>query len=392
MSRILFINSVCNGSTGTICKNLYKAAEEEGHTCCIAYGRGNAPEGFNTIKIGNNFDVYMHVLKARVFDASGFGCKRATNEFIKKIDNFKPNIIHLHNVHGYYVDIEILFDYLKEHPEIKKIWTLHDCWAFTGHCVHFEYEKCTQWKSGCLKCPIKTGYPKTYVDNCKRNYIKKKKTFKNVCDLTLVSPSLWLANLVKQSFLNKYPIQVINNGVDTNVFKPTKSNLKEKYHIEDKKVILGVASVWNNKKGLNTFLELSKEIEKDYQIVLIGLSKKQIRKLPDNIIGIERTENVKELVKWYSVAEIYFNPTLEDNYPTANLEAIACGTSVVTFNTGGSPESAFAGTEETIFSYSVDESIEKIRSVTKRINDKTIDVSLGNMINKYLAIYDESGV
>lgn len=393
MSRILFINSVCNGSTGTICKNLYKAAEEDGHTCCIAYGRGNAPEGFNTIKIGNNFDIYMHVLKARIFDAMGFGSKWATKELIEKIDEFKPDVIHLHNIHGYYLNIEILFKYLKKHPEIKKIWTLHDCWAFTGHCAYYTYAKCDKWKSGCVgSCPNKKEYPKTFLSNIKSNYMIKKKLFYGLKNLTIVTPSKWLRNEVVFSCLKDYPILVINNGIDTNVFKHTESNLKEKYHIEDKKVILGVASVWDSRKGLNIFFELSKEIEKDYQIVLIGLSKKQIKELPDNIIGIERTENVKELVKWYSAAEIYFNPTLEDNYPTTNLEAIACGTSVVTFNTGGSPESAFAGTEETIFSYSVDESIEKIRSVTKRINDKNIDVSLGTMINKYLAIYDESGV
>lgn len=175
MSRILFINSVCNGSTGTICKNLYKAAEKAGHKCCIAYGRGNAPEGFNTIKIGNQLDIYMHVLKARLFDASGFGSKHATKQFIKQINEFKPDIIHLHNIHGYYINIEILFNYLKNHPEIKKIWTLHDCWAFTGHCPHYTYLKCYKWKIQCEgQCLNKKLYPKTIFSNVEHNFENKK--------------------------------------------------------------------------------------------------------------------------------------------------------------------------------------------------------------------------
>lgn len=340
MSRILFINSVCNGSTGTICKNLYKAAVEEGHECCIAYGRGEASEGFKTIKIGNKLDIYLHILKARLFDASGFGSKQATKEFIKEIDEFKPDIIHLHNIHGYYVNIEILFKYLKDHPEIKKIWTLHDCWAFTGHCAYYTYTRCDKWKTCCKgHCPNRNEYPKTTFSCVTKNYTKKKNIFSNVENIILITPSKWLKNEVEKSFLKNYKTVVIHNGVDTNIFKPTPSNIKEQYGIKNKKIILGVASVWDKRKGLNTFLELSKEIDDEYQIVLIGLNSKQIKQLPSNIIGISRTENVQELVKWYSAAYVYFNPTLEDNYPTTNLEAISCGTPVVTFETGGSPES-----------------------------------------------------
>ena len=387
MSRILFINSVCNGSTGTICKNLYKAAVEEGHECCIAYGRGEAPKGFKTIKIGNKLDIYLHVLKARLFDASGFGSKQATKELIKKIDEFKPDIIHLHNIHGYYVNIEILFKYLKEHPEIKKIWTLHDCWAFTGHCPHFEYEKCEQWKNECKKCIRRNEYPKSLIDRCNRNYWLKKSSFTNVDNLMLVSPSNWLMNLIKDSFFKEYPIEVINNGVDTSIFKHTESNIKERYGIKNKKVILGVASVWDKKKGLDTFIEISKQLDNEYQIVLIGLNKKQIKKLPSNIIGITRTEKVEELVKWYSAAEVFFNPTLEDNYPTVNLEAIACGTPVITFNTGGSSECTCADESRIVYSGSVNESIEKIKKEKKNKNNQ-FRFNNYNVMNKlYMKIY-----
>ena len=390
MSKILFINSVCNGSTGTICKTLYKAAVEAGHECCIAYGRGEAPKGFKTIKIGNKLDIYLHVLKARLFDASGFGSKQATKELIKKIDEFKPDIIHLHNIHGYYVNIEILFKYLKEHPEIKKIWTLHDCWAFTGHCPHFEYEKCEQWKNECKKCIRRNEYPKSLIDRCNKNYWLKKSSFTNVDNLMLVSPSNWLMNLIKDSFFKEYPIEVINNGVDTSIFKHTESNIKERYGIKNKKVILGVASVWDKKKGLDTFIEISKQLDNEYQIVLIGLNKKQIKKLPSNIIGITRTENVEELVKWYSAAEVFFNPTLEDNYPTVNLEAIACGTPVVTFNTGGSPESAYASKKNIIYMKNINKILNKLINISHRKkNNNNNKMGLIYMTNNYLKNYVE---
>lgn len=385
MSRILFINSVCNGSTGTICKNLYKAAKEAGHTCCIAYGRGDAPEGFNTIKIGNQLDIYLHVLKARLFDASGFGSKKATKDLIKRIDEFKPDVIHLHNIHGYYVNIEILFNYLKQHPEIKKIWTLHDCWTFTGHCSHYTYRKCNKWQTCCDgACPNKKEYPKSWLSNVKSNFKRKKEIFNNVDNMILVTPSKWLKKEVEKSYLKGYLIEVINNGVDTNVFKPTPSNIKQQYGLEDKKVILGVSSVWNKMKGLDTFIELSKELDNQYQIVLIGLNEKQVQQLPSNILGISRTENVQELVKWYSAADVYFNPTLEDTYPTTNLEAIACGAPVITFNTGGSPESAYAD-EDSIVTNDINSIIESIKECSF---DGIINVDSKKMINKYIEEYE----
>ncbi len=385
MSRILFINSVCNGSTGTICKNLYKAAKEAGHTCCIAYGRGDAPKGFNTIKIGNQLGIYLHVLKARLFDASGFGSKKATKDLIKQIEEFKPDVIHLHNIHGYYVNIEILFNYLKQHPEIKKIWTLHDCWSFTGHCSHYTYRKCNKWQTCCNgNCPNKREYPKSWFSNVKSNFSRKKDIFNNVENMILITPSKWLKKEVVKSYLKDYPIEVINNGVDTNVFKQTPSTIKQQYGIDDKKVILGVSSVWNKMKGLDTFIELSKELDDQYQIVLIGLNKKQIEQLPTNIIGISRTENVQELVKWYSAADVYFNPTLEDTYPTTNLESIACGTPVITFNTGGSPESAYANKDKIVTN-----DINSIIKAIKRCSfDRVIDVNLKKMINEYMEEYE----
>ena len=337
--KILQINSVCGfGSTGRIATDLYKVYEEAGHECVIAYGRGSAPEGYKTIKIGSNMDNYMHVAKTRVFDKHGFGSKRATEKFIEEVKEFNPDVVHLHNIHGYYINIEVLFKYLKEVNK-KVIWTLHDCWAFTGHCSHFEYVKCFKWKDGCFECQQKIEYPASKCfDRSKQNYLDKKRLFTSIKDMTIVTPSKWLGNLVKESFLGKYQVEVINNGIDLDIFKPTESNFREKYGLEDKKIILGVASVWTERKGYNYFIELANELDNNYQIVMVGLSKKQKRELPQNIIGITRTSNLEELVKIYSVADVFFNPTLEDTFPTVNLEALACGIPIVSFNIGGGAE------------------------------------------------------
>lgn len=337
--RVLQINSVCGyGSTGRIAIDIYKILEEKGHECLIAFGRGSAPEGLNTLRIGTKFDIYMHAAKTRLLDRHGFGSTKATGEFIKKIKEYNPDVIHLHNIHGYYINMELLFDYLKEANK-PVVWTLHDCWAFTGHCAHFDYIGCEKWKTGCLRCPQKKSYPASIIkDNSKNNYESKKKLFTGVRNMTIVTPSNWLAGLVKESFLKEYNIKVINNGIDLNTFKPAESDFRRKMNLNEKFIILGVANVWNEWKGLEYFIELSKLIDSDSRIVLVGLNGRQIKNLPQNAIGIKRTNNAEELAKIYTAADVYVNPTLEDNFPTTNLEALACGTPVITYNTGGSIE------------------------------------------------------
>ena len=389
MARILFINSVCNGSTGTICKNLYKLAEKAGHECCIAYGRGSSLQGFNTVKIGSDRDVYTHVIKARVFDASGEGSKSVTRKFMSWIDEYQPDIIHMHNLHGYYLNIKIFFEYLKKHPEIKKIWTLHDCWAYTGHCAYYTYVKCEKWKSRCEKCPAANAYPKTYIDQSKKNYGSKKLIFTGVKNLIIVTPSIWLQQELRYSYLKEYPALTINNGIDISIFKRTDSNLKEKYGIGDKKIILGVASVWDQRKGLDSFIELSDKLSSDYKIVLIGLNEKQIKTLPANIIGIKRTENVEELVKWYSSAHILFNPTLEDNYPTVNLEAQACGTFVIAYDAGGTKETIKNNNGRIV--YSVNELLEFLEKnhIEKKQEIEKDEYDWKYCFKSYINLYNE---
>ena len=340
--KVLMINSVCGiRSTGRICTDIATELEKQGHEVKIAYGRENVPEQFQryAVRIGNDLDMRLHGVKARLLDASGFGSKSATKRFIKWVKDYDPDVIHLHNIHGYYINIEILFNYLKNSGK-PVVWTLHDCWAFTGHCAYFDFAGCEKWKTGCYGCPQKKCYPSSIlIDRSEKNYSQKKQLFATLSNMIFVTPSEWLAGLVKKSYLGKYNIRVINNGIDTEVFKPTLGNFRQKHNIGSKKIILGVAGVWDRRKGLEDFYKLSSILEDSYQIVLVGLNEKQISALPKNIIGISSTESASELAEIYTAADVFVNPTLEDNYPTVNLEAQACGTPVITYNTGGSPES-----------------------------------------------------
>ncbi|WP_391202996.1 glycosyltransferase [Psychrobacillus sp. L4] len=338
--KVIQINSVCGiGSTGRIATDIHNILIEQGHESYISYGRDNPKNCDTAIKIGTKYDNYTHVALTRIYDKHGFGSKKATMEFIKKVEEFNPDVIHLHNIHGYYINIELLFDYLKKANK-PIIWTLHDCWAFTGHCTHFDYTGCKKWKTGCSDCPEKNSYPASaFIDNSKVNYFKKKDIFNGVKNLTIITPSKWLANLVQESYLRDYPVKVINNGIDLNVFQSTKNNFREKNNLEGKFIILGVASIWSRKKGFEYFLELSSRIKANEIIVLVGVTEKQKKLLPKNVLGINKTNNIKELAKIYSAADVFINPTLEDNFPTVNLEALACGTPVITFETGGSVES-----------------------------------------------------
>jgi len=380
------INSVCGvKSTGRICTDLAKELEKNGHEVKIAYGREKVPLEYKkyAIRIGNDLDVKIHGLQSRLFDMAGFGSKKVTQKFIEWIKKYNPDVIHLHNLHGYYINIGILFQYLKKEFRGKIIWTLHDCWAFTGHCAYFDYVRCEEWKKECKRCVQKKEYPKCVgISNSNNNFFKKKQLFTGIDNLIIVTPSQWLADLVKNSFLKEYKVKVIHNGIDTRIFKKIETNIKSRYNLKDKKIILGVAAIWDRRKGLDYFIELSNKLDNSYQIVVIGINKEQKQQLPQNIIGILKTSSVKELIEWYSVADIFVNPTLEDNYPTTNLEAIACGTPVITFNTGGSLESAiFYGK---VVNKNIDELIRAIKEQSfKKIE---IEISIENMINQYIEI------
>lgn len=361
--KVLFINSVCGiGSTGRICIDLVQELESEGNEVKIAFGRKDTvPEQFEkyAIRIGTDVDCRLHALQTRLFDTHGFGSKKATQKFLEWAEDYKPDLLWLHNLHGYYINVEMLFEWIKQHSELQVKWTLHDCWAFTGHCAYFTMAGCEQWKKHCTECSQLHKYPscigKSSVSN---NFERKRKAFTGVKNMTLITPSKWLANLAKQSFLKEYPVEVHYNTIDTEIFRPTPSDFRKMYNLDDKIIVLGVASIWEERKGLLDFYELRKLLDERYIIVLVGLSKKQSEQLPKGIVNIARTNSSQELAEIYTAADILVNPTYEDNYPTVNLEAQACGTPVLTYRTGGSPESV---PRENVFE------VGDIISVAKRI-------------------------
>lgn len=342
--KIFQINSTCGfGSTGRIAVDILKELEKNGGEGIIAYGRNSAPENVNSYRIGSDLDVKIHGVFSRITDRQGFYSSSATKKLIKKIKDYSPDIIHLHNIHGYYLNVAILFDFLKEYNK-PIVWTLHDCWAFTGHCAYFSFNGCEKWKTECNTCPLKKDYPTSLVmDNSKKNYEQKKELFTKPENITIVTPSKWLKDLTEKSFLGKYPVKVINNGIDLTKFKPTESDFREKNNLQNKFIILGVASIWEERKGLKDFIKLNEMLSENEKIVLVGLDDNQLATLPEDIIGIKRTSSIEELAEIYSAADVFVNPTYEDNYPTTNLEAISCGTPVVTYITGGSSESVFEG-------------------------------------------------
>lgn len=333
--KVVQINAVCNASTGKIAVAISKLLSSKNIENYILYTSGKSDYTY-AIKYANVFNIKLSALQAKLTGKYGFYSKAITKRLIQKIDEIQPDVIHLHNLHGHNVNLTMFFQYLKS-LDVKIVWTFHDCWSFTGYCTHFDYVKCEKWKTCCQNCLQRKKFSWLF-DRSKNLFLKKKNLFCGFRDLTIVTPSQWLADLVKQSFFAQYPVQVIHNGIDVTLFQPSKSNFREKYSLEDKKIILSVAMGINERKGYFHYLRLASMLPEDMKIVLAGVSKKQKRALPANIIGIEKTANQAELVEIYSAADVFVNCTMEDNFPTVNLEALACGTPVITFRTGGSVE------------------------------------------------------
>ena len=340
MPTLLQINSVANtGSTGHIAEDIGRLAIKNGWKSYIAYGRKALPSQSHLIRVGNTLDILWHALVTRLFDLHGLSSRRATKKFIKQIEKLNPDVIHLHNIHGYYLNYKILFEYLSKCGK-PVVWTLHDCWAFTGHCPHYAYIKCSAFQSeeGCKRCPLKMFYPKSILfSNVAYNFGQKKKYFNLLGQdqLTLVTPSKWLSDEIAKSYLGHYKRVVINNGIDLDVFKPA-----EKSAPNNKKIILGVASVWDERKGLADFIKLAALLQTDEEIILVGLSESQIKSLPKdkNIHGIRRTESQQELAELYSKALVYFNASVEETFGMTCAEALACGTPVIAYNSTAVPE------------------------------------------------------
>lgn len=337
MPTLLQINTTLNrGSTGRIAEQVSTLAQNYGWDCYIAHGaRYINTSNHNTIKIGSKLGNIVHAILGEYWGLHGFGSTIATYLFLRKVRKIKPDIIHLHNLHGYYLNIKLLFTFLAR-TNIPVVWTLHDCWAFTGHCTHFESNGCEKWKQECGECPLLMAqYKSRIVDRSKKNWQLKQSLYRKLSNLTIIPVSSWLGNLVQQSILCNHPINIINNGIDLSIFKPLKSDIREKFNIDSKKkIILGVVS--SGFKGKKEFIALSKNT--NYQIIIVGIKKEWTIDLPSNIICVSHTNNQLELAEFYSAADLFLNPTNNDTFPTVNLEALACGTPVVTYKAGGSPE------------------------------------------------------
>lgn len=332
--RYVQINTVPNLSTGTVMFQIQAEREAQGDECWAMWGRGRPAENDHEFNFGSKLSFYSDVIRTRLDDRAGFHSKVATRRLLAKLDEIDPDVVHLHNLHGYYLNVEMLFNWLNERKQCT-YWTLHDCWAFTGHCTHFSYAKCVQWKTYCshdFKCPQKNEYPKScLIDNSRRNFKDKHRLFTllPIEKLTIITPSHWLANLVGQSFLAKYPVEVRYNTIDRSVFKPTPSDFRERYGISDRFMVLGVASTWSKRKGLDDFIRLADELDHSYVVVLVGLNKKQIKKLSEKLIALPRTKTSRELAEVYTAADVYVQPSIEETFGLTVAEARSCGTPVV---------------------------------------------------------------
>lgn len=340
--KIAEINTVDYGSTGRIMLLIAETARGSGDEVWTFSVAPRHPKQKNE---GHEYyasyaGYALHYVLGKATGLNGLFSVGATARLIRRLRRIQPDIVHLHNLHGFSINLPMLFRYLKQ-SGVQVVWTLHDCWSFTGHCAHYLSVKCDRWKRGCHDCPIYKGYPESNVDNSKWMWKVKKSWFTGVEKLVLVTPSNWLASQVRESFLGEYPIRVLNNGIDLELFGPDESDqgLRERHHIaKDKTIILGVAFGWGYKKGLDVFLKLARALGDGYQVVLVGTTEKTDCELPPEIVSIHRTNDQRELAELYSAADVFVNPTREETFPTVNIEALACGTPVVTFDTGGSPE------------------------------------------------------
>lgn len=342
MPTLVQINVTANwGSTGRIAEEIGIEAIQHGWHSIIAYGRQANPSQSELIRIGSNFDIYAHLLGTRLFDLHGLMSSRATKALVKRLKEIEPDIIHLHNIHGYYLNYPILFEYLKQ-THIPIVWTLHDCWGFTGHCGHFVYKGCDRWKKQCHHCPLTKAYPKSlWMDRSKESYKLKKNLLSTFNNLHIVTVSQWLANMAQQSFLGIHPIQCIYNGIDTSIFKykECKSQVCQRLNISpEKRILLGVSNVWTDSKGLPDYLKLRELLSNDFVIVLVGMNKKSIKSLPDGIIGIERTGNLEELVALYSSADVVLSLSSAETFGLTIAEGMACGIPSIVYNNTSQPE------------------------------------------------------
>jgi len=406
MKTLLQINPVLrvNTSTGRIMQEIGELAMQHGWRGYIAYSRGR--DGVRQcrsqlVPVGGRWSVAWHGVETRLFDRHGLASRGATRRFVRQIAELRPDVVHIHNIHGYFLNYKILFDYLKD-SGIPVVWTVHDCWLYTGHCYYYSFVGCDRWQRGCHDCPQRRSFPASlFFDRSQRNYEDKRRAFTSMPHdrLTIVPVSDWIHGEMQKSFLKDYPFRVIHNGIDTDVFKVyADSDVRRIYNIRSKHILLGVASIWSEEKGLGDFVRLARLTNEDETIVLVGVKAEEQKRLPRNIVAIPRTENIRQLAELYSAATAFVNFTYQDNYPTVNLESIACGTPVVTYRTGGSVEAVTAETGYVVAQGDVDDALRKVRLIERRgkggYEKACRDYAIAHFRKQdryadYLALYDE---
>lgn len=374
MKTLLQINPVLrvNTSTGRIMQEIGELAMQHGWRSCIAYSKGR--DGIKScqsevIPVGNKWSTIWHGLETRLFDRHGLASNEATRLFVKQIQELKPDVIHIHNIHGYFLNYQILFDFLAK-SNIPVIWTVHDCWLYTGHCYYYSYAGCNKWQTGCGHCPQKKEFPASWlIDRSHQNYEDKKQAFTSLPldQLTIVPVSEWIREEMQHSFFRNNQFHVIHNGINTNIFNIyNPEQVKQKYGLNGKHILLGVASIWSREKGFDDCIQMADLLHPDEMLVLVGVRPEQQKKLKKNMLGIPRTENIHQLAELYAAADAFINPTWQDNYPTVNLEAITCGTPVVTYRTGGSIEAITDQTGFIVPQGNVKEMLEAARLISQR--------------------------
>ena len=398
MPTLLQINSAKNcGSTGKIAEQIAIVAQSCGWETYIAHGyRYNRGGDIGSFPITGKWGEYVHIMKSILTDGHGLGSVTDTKQLISWMDYLRPDVLHLHNLHGYYVNYKILFEYLSS-VRIPVVWTLHDCWAFTGHCAYFDRIGCDKWRKGCHDCPQKDSYPRSLVDRSSRNLLLKERLFTSLSSMTLVPVSDWLHGLATESFFVKYPIRTIHNGIDLSMFRPCVSDFRQKNDLGGKFLVLGVADGYGTRKGLLDFNKVSERLGDDAKIIMIGLSNSDMKNVSSKILGLPRTDCQKDLIDIYSTADVYINPTYEDNFPTTNIEALACGTPVITYDTGGSPEAIDDDTGIVVKKGDVDgliRAINRIKQTGKSFYSQACRMRAERLFNKedrfreYIALYD----
>ena len=389
--KVLFINSVIDyGSTGKIVRDLSDGLIKRGHEVSVAYGRNKIADD-SSFYFGNQFGFAIHYAMSRMLGRHGLHSSIQTKKLIEYIKKSKPDVIHLHNLHGYYLNVKMLFKYLNS-TDIQLMWTLHDCWSFSGSSAYFDYSGCDIWNKGCVVCKDTHEYPYNQFGlHQKQNFKWKKELFSSSNHLKIITVSNWLNELTHTTFMNKHSIDTIYNGIKENTFKPTQqTNHQEKIQI------LGVANIWEKRKGLEDFVLLRSILDDRYEITLIGLSSKQVEDMPKGIIGIERTSNVEELVNYYSNADVYLNLSYEETMGLTTIESLACGTPVVVYDKTAVPELVNEKVGMVVKSGDIDLLKESIDLVVKKklkksadLRDHALKFTNDIMISNYMKVYEK---